>query len=187
MKKLLFINACTSNHHPSRTKYLCKAYLEKMRANYEIEEINLDEIRLMPLTKEQLDFRDQCVAQEDYSDPFFTYARKMVIADRIVIGAPYWDLSFPSALKVFIEHIMVNGLTFYYEDNQPHGLCNADKLVFIMSAGGFLPAHDMATAYLSAIAHMIGVQDIQTYCAQGLDVEGADVKAILEDCIEIME
>ena len=43
-------------------------------------------------------------------------------ADEIVIGAPYWDLSFPAALKVYIEHVSVCDIAFHYtEDAQCEG------------------------------------------------------------------
>ena len=34
---------------------------------------------------------------------------------RCSIGAPYWDLSFPAALKIWVEHMYVRNLTFRYD------------------------------------------------------------------------
>ena len=49
--------------------------------------------------------------------------------DIIVIGAPFWDLSFPAILKIFIENIYVTGLvTKFGENGKPVGLCKAKKL-----------------------------------------------------------
>ena len=36
----------------------------------------------------------------------------------------YWDLSFPAALKIYIEHAAVMGVTFHYtEEGRCEGLC----------------------------------------------------------------
>ena len=47
----------------------------------------------------------------------YLYAKDFAEADVIVVAAPYWDLSFPSILKVFFEHINVLKLVFDYSDN----------------------------------------------------------------------
>ena len=54
----------------------------------------------------------------------FCYARQFAAADRIVIAAPLWDLSFPAQLKVYLENIYVTGIvTKYSEAGEPVGLC----------------------------------------------------------------
>ena len=39
-------------------------------------------------------------------------ARRIAAADRIIIAAPFWDMSFPSALKVFFANMSLFGITF---------------------------------------------------------------------------
>ena len=46
------------------------------------------------------------------------HARQFRDADIVVIAAPYYDLSFPSALKNYLEAICCVGLTFYYDENE---------------------------------------------------------------------
>ena len=59
----------------------------------------------------------------------FELARQFAAADQIVIAAPYWDLSFPAALKQYFEQINVLGITFAYTpEGVPKGLCRARKL-----------------------------------------------------------
>ena len=46
-------------------------------------------------------------------------------ADEIVIGAPYWDLSFPAALKTYLEHCCVCDVTFHYtQEGRPEAYAN---------------------------------------------------------------
>ena len=183
MKKLLFINACVSDHSPSRTKVLCDAFLDKYQGRWEIEEIILEKAGLYPFTKSMLQNRERCLAAQDFSSPAFDYAQIVAAADMIVIGAPHWDLSFPSLLKVFVEHIMVNGITFHYVDSGSEGLCQADRLVYITTAGGFLPTPDWGYGYMKAIGNMLGISQVDLLVAEGLDIAGADVDAIMETAL----
>ena len=42
------------------------------------------------------------------------------LADTIVIAAPFWDFSFPAALKIYIENIYVTGIVSRYgSDGRP--------------------------------------------------------------------
>ena len=54
-------------------------------------------------------------------------ARRIAAADRIVIAAPFWDMSFPSALKVFFENMSLFGITFDSNEKECYGLCKAEK------------------------------------------------------------
>ena len=69
--------------------------------------------------------RDELIAARSFDDDMFALARQFAEADRVVIAAPYWDLSFPAVLKQYIEAINVSGITFEYtEEGFPRGLCN---------------------------------------------------------------
>lgn len=181
---ILFVDACISNHVKSRTRTLCEAYLQRCRAaGHTVTTLALEQLDLHPLDAAALKARDAKISDGTYQDKCFDLARQFRDADRIVIGAPYWDLSFPSVIKVYVEHIMVNGLTFHYVDNQAVGLCHADRLVYIMSAGGYVGDCNFGYVYMKAIGQMLGIPESELICAQGLDIFGADVHQILEDTI----
>ena len=63
--------------------------------------------------------RTKMLADGAFQDPLFGLARQFAAADRIVIAAPYWDLSFPAALKQYVEQINVLGITFIYTRRVP--------------------------------------------------------------------
>ena len=94
---ILYINSCP--RAGSRTDRLARKLLAKLG---DYEEINLEKEHLMPMTKERLAYRTKLIARKDYSDPVFDYAKQFSEADIIVIAAPFWDLSFPAELKVYI-------------------------------------------------------------------------------------
>ena len=133
-----------------------------------------------------LDRRNRLIEAEDYSDPMFALARQFASADRIVIAAPYWDLSFPSALKQYIEHINVSGITFVYTpEGYPKGLCRAGELYYVTTAGGnFLP-WEFGFGYIRSLAeNFYGIRDVKLIQACGLDIIGADVEKILEASVD---
>ena len=177
---ILFINACVREE--SRTHLLSDRILRKLGGT--VTEINLEKENIHPLTKEILAKRSKLLAEGRYDDDFFKYARQFAQADMIVIAAPYWDLSFPALLKCFIEAISVVGITFKYTDKGAVGLCRAQKLIYVATAGGYIPDHNFGYGYIKALAEtMYGIQNTQFFKAEGLDIIGADVEKIMNKAL----
>lgn len=174
---ILFINACV--RADSRTKQLADYVLKKNGAA--VKEVCLAQAKISPLDGAALEVRNRRAAADDFSDSMFDLAKDFAAAETIVIAAPYWDLSFPAALKSYIEAINVIGLTFAYNKaGQPYGLCRAKKLIYVTTAGGLILDDAYGFGYIKALAHnFYGIQDIFYFKAEGLDFVGADVKGIL--------
>lgn len=182
-KKLLFINACISTHVPSRTRELCETFLEAYKNNpaWEIQKVDLEAESFLPLNHKRLQEREDCLIKLGGADLAKAYpaARDFAAADLIVIGAPYWDLSFPAVLKIYLENIMVGGLTFCYTPTGAQGLCKAERLVYLTTAGGFISQPDWGFGYLQSLAGMLGIKKTCSVAAQGLDIAGADLEKIM--------
>lgn len=179
MRKILFVNACVRKQ--SRTLRLAKALLSKLDG--EIQEINLERENLLPLNEENLKIRESFCQMQKFDDEMFQYAKDFASADEIVIAAPYWDLSFPSSLKVYFEHITVSGLTFAYEAGVPTGKCNAKSLHYVTTAGGPIILN-LGYDYVEALAkNMYGINDCKFYKAENLDIIGNDADCIVEEAI----
>ena len=176
MKKILFINACVREE--SRTLILAKHLLQGLEG--EVTEVNLNEIDIKPLDKKTLNKRFELSKKKDFSDPMFDYAKQFKEADMIVMAVPYWDMSFPAKFRIYIENINVGGITFVYSENGPVGLCKAKELIYITTVGGsFVP--QFGYEYIKNMAKiMYGIEDVGCFVAEGLDVWGNDVGAILE-------
>lgn len=186
MKKLLFIDACISTH-PSRTKKLCTAYIEEfVKRNPEttIETAVLRPGKVEPLSKEVIEERNKYVSEKDWNRPMFDFARQFKEADIVVVGAPYWDLSFPSILKVYIENIVVADYTFAATEDGFAGLCDIEKLVYISTAGGFVSGQNFGYEYFAGLAKMLGIAETEQIQAEALDIVGFDAEAIVEKTIE---
>lgn len=174
---VLLINACVRPQ--SRTLPLAREAAQKIDENYEIQ--NLAEENLRPLLYEDLCRRDECIRKSDFSDEMFRFAKKFREAEEIVIAAPYWDLAFPAVLKCYIEAICVNGLTFYYnEKGIPVSLCKAKRLIYVTTAGGFIPDANCGYDYIRQLCtDFLGIKETVCIKAEGLDIAGADVEEIL--------
>ncbi len=179
MEHILFVNACP--REGSRTLALARYYLSKCQG--EVEELALFEENLLPLNGKTLALRDKLIARGDYDHPLFQYARQFIAADRIVVAAPFWDLSFPSVVKVYVEYLMALGLTFgYTHEGLPQGYCKAKQLVFVSTAGGPVGQVHLGYEYLKALAgRYFGIPETVCFCAEKLDIIGADTEAILAE------
>lgn len=139
MEDLLFINACVRGPR-SRTLPLARRFLEMWQQKHPeavITERDLCRDRLLPQYPEVLEERDTLWSAGKLDDPIFAPAIQFAAAGRIVIAAPFWDLSFPAILKIYLERISVTNITFGYDDlGRSVGLCRAEKLLFITTRGG---------------------------------------------------
>ncbi len=184
---ITFINCCMRGEH-SRTLRICRALLEQLRKQIPeaaLVEENLTDGHLLPMTAADIARRDALLAAGALDDAEFAAAHRLKDADCIVIGAPYWDLSFPSELKAYLEHITVNGLTFRYdEEGRPVGLCRAGQLYYVTTAGGPVGNPAYSYGYLRDLfTTMFGVAQTRYICAEGLDIWGNDAERIVADTI----
>lgn len=165
--KILFINACIREN--SRTLALAKHVMKDMLG--EITELNLNFENIEPLNAELLEKREALINDGKFDDPMFRYANQFANADEIFIAAPFWDLSFPAKLKIYLEQLTVSGLTFKYTDGCPSGLCKAKKLTYITTSGGSIFA-DFGYSYVKALAqNFYGIEKTQSVRAMNLDVD----------------
>ena len=178
----LFINACV--RETSRTRRLAGCLLEKIGEPF--EEVHLEAISFPVTDAGFLAMRDRLIGEGRFQDPVFDLANRFAAAERIVIAAPYWDLSFPAALKQYFEHINVRGITFTYTpEGIPKGLCRAKQVYYVMTAGGDYAPEEFGFGYVKALAQgYYGIEDVRLFQAVGLDIEGADAEEILQKSME---
>ena len=183
-KPILYVNACVRKN--SRTKLLAEKLLARL--GRPIEEVRLEEISFPVFNEAFNDRRDRLIAQGDFQDPLFDLARQFSEAETIVVAAPYWDLSFPAMLKQYLEQITVVGLTFKYsEEGVPVSLCRAKRLFYVTTAGGNYVPDDYGFGYVKALVQSYyAIPDVRKIEADGLDIVGADVDAIMAEAEEAL-
>lgn len=183
---ILHVNACI--RHQSRTKLLADEVLNCLGGD--VKEIELSKANIKPLLRNELCKRDEYIAKGDFSSSYFDNVKDFISAETIVISAPYWDMSFPSILKVYFEAMMVLGLSFTYtEEGLPCGLCRAKKVIYVTTAGGTIGEYNMGYDYVKALAgKYFGISDTHCFKAENLDIVGMDTEDILKDALnEIKE
>jgi len=178
---VLFVNACVRAGH-SRTRRLADVLLKHLNVPY--NELDLSDIAFQPVDYSYIHTRDLLLSDGDYKHPMFDLARQFAAADIIVIAALFWDLSFPAMLKQYFEQINAIGITFKYtEEGYPVGLCKAQKLYFVTTAGGMYFPEEYGFGYIRALAeNFYGIKECIMFKAVGLDLDSADEEQILLDC-----
>lgn len=183
----LFVNACI--REDSRTKVLCEAYIRTYWTNQDIDikELELYKESLIPLDREQLLRREGDIVAGNLLAAEYKYAREFAEADEILIGAPYWDCSFPAVLKIYLEQICVNGITFRYgADGCPVKICAGKRLAYITTAGGYLCENSSLELYWKELCGLFGIPEMLFFKAEGLDIQGNDSEEIMQRAIEGM-
>lgn len=187
MKTLIFIDACI--RAGSRTRRIAEPIITELSKSYSVETVDLTKNTYPVADNYTLENRNQGVVPEADIE----LAKRIASADRIVIAAPFWDMSFPSALKVFFENISLFGITFNTNEKECYGLCKAEKVMYITSRGMNISTGDpleQGTPYIKAISHLWGWGELSVVAAQNMDysspeeIEGRIAKAI-EDGLEI--
>lgn len=175
MKKILVADCCIRGEK-SRTKLLLDALLLALTPEAEIEYLTLDREELRPLTGEFFEEREQLLAEGRLDHPRFRYAHQFAQADEIVIAAPFWDLSFPALLKIYIENLCVDGITFTSEHGGLRGLCRAKHLVYITSRGGIFTDSplEMGSRYMDAMHSFFGIDNYRCLAMDGMDMSSVN-------------
>lgn len=182
---MLLIVDCCMRGEASTTRRYYQAYLQKRGLGAaDVEVLELAKLGLAPLYAEDLAGRDALRAQGAYGDEMFALARQFRDAEEILVAAPYWDLSFPSLLKVYVEHVSVCDLTFGYDETgRPEGYCKAERLLYFSSCGGYVGAHHLGYEYMRAFAAMLGIEHSEAYTLEGMDIDPSQREALLAEAI----
>lgn len=189
MSKVLYIKANIKNEGESRTFKVSDSFVEEYKKNNPE-----DEIITLDLYKENIDFlRHDDLGklfgpkdEESKNNSILKYAYQFADADKYIIAAPMWNLSFPAILKAYIDYVSVSGITFKYTAEGPVGLLNNKKAVHIVSRGGGYDnsPYEMGDRYLRTILGFFGIKDIETIDIDNLDVIGVNVKEKVKEGIE---
>lgn len=165
--KLLYIDSCIRDEE-SRTKKIAMPIIEELGKKYEIETLIINELPLEIVKKDLLKKR----LSGNIPPEVLSWANKIKEADRIVISAPFWDMSIPAALKVFFELCSILNVTFKDNGKTCYGNCKCEKLLFITTRGMDISTGDpleQATSYLKALSWLWGIKSLEVISAQNMD------------------
>lgn len=166
MDRLIYIDA--TMRAESRTRKIARPIVAELAKRYEIETISLDGAGFPAVDGKILEDRNNGIVPEEYAE----MARRIAAADRIVIAAPFWDMSFPAALKVFFENMSLFHITFDSDNTHCYGLCKCSKVLYITTRGMNIHTGDpleQATPYIKALSCLWGLGDVYVVSAENMD------------------
>ena len=183
MTNALYIDCCIRGEQ-SRTRRLAEAFLAAYgaREDAEITRLTLMDEPLIPFSNGFFWQREGLLERGELDHPRFRYSHQFQQAERVIIAAPFWDLSFPALLKVYIENLCVQGITFdCNETGGCFGACRAEKMLFLTTRGGSMEGSPMdnGTKYLADMAKFFGIPAFDCIAADGLDLGLEPVENIL--------
>lgn len=152
----------------SRTRCILEPLMSELGKRYEIETVALDGEDYQAVGRRVLAERGEGYVPEAIAEQ----ARRLAAADRIVIAAPFWDMSFPAILKVFIENMSLFNITFKDNGTYFEGLCRCEKVLYITTRGMNVKTGEPmegATPYIKAIGALWGLGEVITVAAENLD------------------
>ncbi len=167
MKKLLYIDACIRDEQ-SRTKRIATPIVEALKQKYEVQTLVINDLDLSIVKKELVTKR----TNGDIDPQVMSWAESVRDADRIVIAAPFWDMSIPAALKNFFELCSIFDVTFKSDDKTCYGNCKAEKMLYITTRGMDIDTGDVleqGSSYLKALSWLWGIGPLEVVSAQNMD------------------
>ena len=185
---LLYIDCCVRGEE-SRTRQLAEAFLDELeeRGGFSLDRLVLTEEALLPLAGEFFRQRERLLEAGALGHPRFRYARQFARADRILVAAPFWDLSVPALLKIYIENVSVQGITFDVdpENNLLYGICRAGKLLFLTTRGGDYRDSPLETGLplMRNLTEFFGIPVFDSIAADGMDLLILPPEVILDKAI----
>lgn len=93
-------------------------------------------------------------------------------SDLLVLAVPLYNLGIPSQLKSWFDRILRAGKTFQYTANGPVGLLENKSGLILAARGGMYAGTEMdsQTPHLKHMLGLIGIKDVETIYAEGLNM-----------------
>ena len=131
--------------------------------------LGAEEFNSWTLPVEQRDAAQQALAA--VSDSLI---EQLLAHDILVLAVPMYNLGIPSTLKAWIDRVARAGKTFTYTSDGPQGLVRGMRAYLVLSRGGQYrdTPLDTQTAYLTSVLGLMGITDVETIFAEGLNRSG---------------
>ena len=207
-KKLLYISVNSKPEELSASKTVARKFINRFLENHKdciVEEVDLNKDHIPRLEYQYFEDRN-CIIKEDAAKKLPEKEQKevqrirelcdqFISADRYVIAAPMWSLSFPAPLKEYIDCIVQTNKTVKIEKGKkPQGLLE-DKdraVVYIQSSGGNIPwildpIMDKGENYIAQIMKVMGIKNVQELKVDGTGTSEEERQEAIKKAEEKME
>jgi FMN-dependent NADH-azoreductase len=111
------------------------------------------------------------------------HIEELLSSDLLVIASPMWNFGIPSSLKSWIDHVVRAGKTFNYAGAGVEGLAKGKRAILVLASGGVFSegpwkSWDTVEPYLRQILGFIGIDDVQTVRAEGMNIPPLAIHAV---------
>lgn len=108
---------------------------------------------------------------------------ELMMSDLLVIACPTWNFGIPPSLKTWIDYVVRAGKTFNYAGAGVEGLAKGKKAILVLASGevfteGPWKSWDFVEPYLRQILGFIGIEDVQTVRAEGMNIPPLAIHAV---------
>ncbi len=179
-----------SNPKPLEKSYgrrMTEVFLDEYKKNNPGHQV--DVIDLYDRNYPVLDYSEIESARVDGGGRMIEEAERFKSYDKYLVMAPMWNLSVPSILKSYIDHIIVSGVTFKYTKyGIPRGLLSNKKAFYIGTRGGAYPfpaslfAFDMK--YVKFVLKFIGIKDFKSFLLENIDKDPKKTESLFSKKLE---
>ena len=182
--KALVIDATIRDE--SRTKKLLDYFLSSHK-EYEIKYLKLIDLNLKPLDFESLVKRDLAISSNDFTNDILSLAKEVKSADILIYATPFYDLSFSSLIKLFIENVNVSNYIFHYDNDKCISDCKCIESYYITTAGANI-INDYGYNYVKEVNRLFfGIKDTILIKAEMLDVIGFNEEEQLKKSYQMID
>jgi FMN-dependent NADH-azoreductase len=186
MANLLAVKAHPLTKEASRSVLALETFLTSYRKNHPNDEIEILDVyqEMIPEIDEEVllgwaalrrgtSFEELTEEQRQKIAILNQLSAQFLLADKVVIANPLWNLSVPPRLKAWVDAINIAGKTFKYTVDGPQSLINAKKIAHIQSSGSFYEGMDVAAVtsrYIETIfSYFMDVTEIDSILIEGID------------------
>lgn len=184
MSRLLRIDS-SPRTQGSRSRELADDLVARWRTANPGGEIVVRDLAADPVPHMEQSVLGVMVDPDQAGSPLLALSNELVAelksADEILVSAPMYNFTVPSALKAWIDHIVRFGLTFeVLPEGGFRGLLEARKVWIVTSAGGVysegpFQAMDHLGPYLETLFGFMGVEDVTRIGVENtMDPEGME-------------
>ncbi|MBE9226358.1 FMN-dependent NADH-azoreductase [Phormidium sp. LEGE 05292] len=172
----------------SHSRSLAREFLEQWKQHHPEATVTYRDLALNPVPYiDETWVRAKFTPEDDYTPELENaialsdqLVDEFLAADRYVLSAPMYNFSIPAVLKSYIDYIVRPRRTFAVTQNGFQGLVTDRKMLLVQARGSdFRPgsAYDAVNfqePYLKTVFGFIGITDIETINANGLNIELRD-------------
>lgn len=169
--RILHVDSATTGAH-SVTRELSAAIVAHLKNKHAGAEVTVLDLGTMPLP--HLDpvttgaIRQPPEQHTDDMKVAFPAERavldQFLASDIVVIGAPMYNFTIPSALKAWLDRLGVPGVTFGYTEKGPSGFAGGRRIIVASSRGGAYEIGNPAEhqeSLLKVFFGFIGIPDVE--------------------------